>query len=69
MNWRLILETLAAAAAAGAGDAIIQTLSSGQPIQLKQVATTALLGAIVGITNLLRKPPVAAPKPAEPPKS
>ena len=68
MKWRLVLESIAAAAAAGAGDAVIQKVSAGGPINGKSIGITAGIGAAIGIVNLLRKPPVAQPAPVEPPK-
>ena len=67
MKWRVFFETVAAAAVAGAGDAVIQKMSESGPIVGKQVAVTAGVGAVVGIVNLLRKPPVSS-TPAEPSK-
>lgn len=68
MKWKLVLEAIAAAAVAGAGDAVVQRMSEGGPIVGKQIAVTAGVGAIIGIVNLLRKSPIQPGMPVEPTK-
>ena len=68
MKWRCLLETIAAVAIIGAGDAALTSLQGGE-LQPKRIGTAAGIGALAAVVNLYRKQPQTAPKPQERPQS
>jgi hypothetical protein len=70
MNWKLFLQTLAAAAIAGSARAAtgyIGAIGPTEKVSWRSVGNSAILGAVVAALAMLTQ--TAPPQPATPPQS